>query len=390
MDKVDFLIIGGGVAGLTAAISLHKIGIDATVYEQASKLTGIGAGFGFAANAMKAFDILGMKEGIVQLGHYLDSYEILDDHGNVLASPNTQAISSKYNEDNFAIHRGELHQHLLAQISPSKIYLGKSAVRLEQENSIIRVYFSDETVVECAALLIADGVKSTLRQQLVPSSKPRYSGYTCWRGVIDNSSINLKTGSETWGKGGRFGMTPLVGNKIYWYACINSLPNNSTYANFTEADLSKHFASYHFPIPQIISETKDEELIWNDIIDIKPLKHLAYGRILLIGDAGHATTPNLGQGACQAIEDVAVLIDELKKKQSVEKAFGAFENRRLERTAYITKTSWQIGKISQWENSFFVYARNTFMRLLPESVKQKTLQQLLEVNFMEINRNHGK
>src|SRR5690606_20169834 len=119
------------------------------------------------------------------------------------------------------------------------------------------------------------------------------------------TNINLKIGSETWGSKGRFGMTPLVGNKIYWYACINATENNTQYKNYTVNDLRHNFASYHQPVAQILDGTKNEQLIWNDIIDIEPLQHLAFGPILLIGDAGHATTPNMGQGACQAIEDVA-------------------------------------------------------------------------------------
>ncbi|MNR32428.1 FAD-dependent urate hydroxylase [compost metagenome] len=133
----------------------------------------------------------------------------------------------------------------------------------------------------------------------------------------------------------------------------------------------------------MLAETKDEQLIWNDIIDIKPLKHLALGNILFIGDAGHATTPNMGQGACQAIEDVAVLVDELKKTKDVTLAFKHFEQRRLKRTRYITETSWTIGKIAQWENPISIMARNTLMTILPEKIKQHQLKTLLGVDFMK-------
>jgi len=327
-----------------------------------------------------------LKQGVEKIGFYTSSFNILDQRGNILLAPDTKKLSQQYNQDNFTIHRADLHFYLLNQIPNEKIILGKKAIRFEQTADIITVSFDDESTVKCKYLLIADGVKSPLRQQLLPHSTPRYSGYTCWRATIDNSSIKLDKGSETWGKDGRFGMTPLVGNRIYWYACVNSKANNPIYRNYSVKDLTTHFQDYHTTIPTILAETRDVDLIWNDIIDIKPMTHLAYGNILLLGDAGHATTPNLGQGACQALEDVAVLMDELKITDSVTQAFRNFENRRLKRTKYITDTSKRIGEISQWDNPLMVSFRNTIMKLLPARIAQSGLSELLSVDFMKIGK----
>lgn len=384
--KPKVAIVGGGVAGLTAAIGLRQLGIEATVYERVSILKGIGAGFGLAANAMQAFELLGLRQGVENIGHFLPSYNILDQHGNILVAPNTSSISQNYQQRNFAIHRGELHHFLLQQLLPESVILGKEAVRLEQDNNQVRIYFTDGEAIEADAVIIADGIKSKLRQQLVPSSKPRYAGYTCWRAIIDNTGAVLTRSSETWGPQGRFGMTPLIGNKIYWYACINAAANSTKFSTFTTRDLQRQFASYHKPITDILASTSDAQLLWNDIIDIKPLKSLAYGRVLLIGDAGHATTPNLGQGACQAIEDVAVLIDQLRETPDLPTAFERVSQRRLRRTRYITNTSWQIGKISQWENPMLIGFRNMAMRILPERIKQLQLSKLLNEDFMSINK----
>lgn len=380
-----FTIIGGGVAGLTAAIGLNQIGIQVSIFESAQALRGIGAGFGLAANAIQALDYLDLKVGVIPLGHYLENYNILDEQGKVLVSPETKTISAQYEQDNFAIHRADLHQFLLSQIQSKNLHLGKRAFKMEEHTDGIDIFFEDGSNYQTDYLIVADGVNSPLRQQLIPNSAPRYAGYTCWRATIDNVNIKLKIGSETWGSKGRFGMTPLVGNKIYWYACINAEANSATYSNYTIQDLKQNFANYHDPISQVLTETKDEQLIWNDIIDIKPLKNLAFGNILFIGDAGHATTPNMGQGACQAIEDVAVLVDELKKTKDVALAFQHFEQRRLKRTRYITETSWSIGKIAQWENPIGIIARNTLMRMLPEKIKQYKLKTLLSVDFMKTN-----
>ncbi|KKO93335.1 monooxygenase [Sphingobacterium sp. Ag1] len=383
-----WIIVGGGIAGLCAAIGLAKLGIEAHVYESTIELKGIGAGFGLAANAMQALEHLGLKDEIVPLGHYLASYNVLDQKGNILVEPDTRSISQKYQQDNFAIHRADLHQFLLSKIPKGQVHLGKRAVSFERAGEDIHVYFADGSHVQGQTLLIADGVHSALRQQLIPGSAPRYSGYTCWRATIDNSSIQLGKGTETWGSKGRFGMTPLVNNRIYWYACINTEAQNPVFKRWKTKELLENFKDYHAPIPTILLETKDSELIANDIIDITPLQQLAFDNILLLGDAGHATTPNLGQGACQAIEDVAVLINELQSSDSINLAFKRFEKRRLDRVNYICNTSWRIGKIAQWENPFLIGMRNFCMKIMPNRMKQQQLNKLLSVDFMQINHNH--
>ena len=379
----DFAIVGGGVAGLAVAIGLQQIHKDFILFEQAPLLKGIGAGFGLAANAMRALDLLHLKNEVEKIGYYLDSYSILDHKGNLLVAPDTQAIRKKYQQKNFAIHRADLHLFLLSKINTQQVQLGKKAIRIEQSTDRVTLFFEDGTQHTSRFLIVADGVKSPLRQQLIPSSIPRYAGYTCWRATIDNTDLALKKGSETWGKLGRFGMTPLTNNRLYWYACINAKQNDPTYRDYNTDDLWRHFRSYHSPIPSILEHTRDSDLIWSDIVDIQPLKSLAYGHILLIGDAGHATTPNMGQGACQALEDAAVLVDELRIKADVRNAFIAFENRRLARTRYITETSKRIGEVAQWESPLSIYVRNALMRIMPPKVAQKSLDKLLSVDFMK-------
>lgn len=382
----EIAIIGGGVAGLCTAIALKNIGIQVTIYERVGQLKGLGAGFGLAANAMQALDYLGLREGVEKIGHFLDSYNILDHKGRVLLSPDTSQLSDKYQEDNFAIHRADLHRFLIDQLPQECIILGKEAIKINEKEDKTTIYFADGTSTEVDAIIVADGVHSKIRQQMIPTASTRYSGYTCWRGVISNSTVKLKSSSETWGPAGRFGMTPLVNDRIYWYACINAPEKSPLYRTYKTADLLRVFKNYHPPIPKIIEETDDEQLLWNDIVDIAPLKKLAYNKILFIGDAGHATTPNMGQGACQAIEDAVVLQDELKKSKSIAQSFQQFEQRRLKRTRYITNTSWQIGKVAQWENVFMIGFRNTIMKLLPDSIKQIQLRKLLSEDFMSTHK----
>jgi 2-polyprenyl-6-methoxyphenol hydroxylase-like FAD-dependent oxidoreductase len=377
----EITIIGAGIAGLTTAIVLKQIGKSFIVFESTAEIKAVGAGLGMGANAIKAFDKLGIKQEVIQRGRFLESFTIYDRKGKKITRTDNAALSEKYGVDNFTIHRAELHKLLLSKLDNQNIQVNKKALDFEQKQDSLIIKFADGSSHETRFLICAEGIHSHFRRKLKPQSLPRYAGYSCWRSVIENSSLNISETSETWGNGRRFGIVPLADNKIYWFACINGPENDSRFRNFKISDLQKYFIDFHDPIPAILEQTKDEDLLWNDIIDIEPISQYAYKNILLIGDAAHATTPNLGQGACQAIEDAVILANEIQKKADISNAFEQFEKRRLKRTHFVTNTSWRIGKIAQIQNPFIAALRNFVFRLIPASVNEKQLEKLYNVDF---------
>ncbi|GAB3901783.1 FAD-dependent monooxygenase [Larkinella knui] len=376
-----FTIIGGGIAGLTAAIALQKVGIRATVFEAAPIMKPLGAGLALAANAIKAFQKLGISEAILPAGRALDALVIRDQHGREVTRTDTRAVSRKYGIDNFTIHRASLHRALLDQLAGTPILLGKRAISIDQSGDGLMMRFDDGTVHLTDYLVVADGIHSAIRQQLLPSTQPRYAGYTCWRAVVDRPDLNLSEATETWGVCGRVGIVPLADHKIYWFACVNAPANDPKMRGYQVRDLTALFKNYHAPIPEIISQTKDENLLWNDIFDLKPLSHFAFDKVVLLGDAAHATTPNMGQGACQAIEDAVILADELAVGDAAPVAFKRFEQRRLKRTHYIVETSRRIGQVAQTQNPVLAALRNGLFRMLPASIHDRQLETLYTVDF---------
>ncbi|MGL5892165.1 MAG: FAD-dependent monooxygenase, partial [Bacteroidia bacterium] len=142
----------------------------------------------------------------------------------------------------------------------------------------------------------------------------------------------------------------------------------------------KQFAGYHYPVKELLAATDSSQVMHNDIIDIAPLSQLAFGRVLLLGDAGHATTPNLGQGACQAIEDAVLLPKFLSASSTVEQSLKAFSDLRLPRTTKIVERSLLLGKIAQTDNKLLAVFRNLFMQLTPESIARKQLEFIHDVD----------
>jgi 2-polyprenyl-6-methoxyphenol hydroxylase-like FAD-dependent oxidoreductase len=374
---MDFLIIGAGIGGLTTALALHQRGHQVRVFEAAPALREVGAGVVLGANAMRALASLGVHDAVHAAGYPVTGISLLDEHGRVLNTVDTRAFTGPLGYDNLAIHRAELQRLLLARLPAGMVQLGKALTHFTEQAGQVTVHFADGSSATGAALLAADGIRSRVRQQLLPKVQPRYAGYTCWRGVIEAGDLQLPAGSssESWGPGGRFGMVPLGNGQVYWFACVSSpTPQNPAYRAWRLPELRRHFAGFHAPIPALLARSTDEQLLWGDIIDLKPLGQFAYGRVLLLGDAAHATTPNMGQGAGQAVEDAAMLARCLQEEPTdVAAAFRRFDQRRRPRTTRIVRQSWQLGQVAQLSHPLLVGLRNAVMRRLPEGVNQRQM-----------------
>lgn len=382
---MKFIISGGGICGLMMAIILEKKGYQVSVYEAAKEIKAIGAGLVLSTNAIKALKAIGIEKEVLAKANLLDHFDVVLANGEVLMATDAKKLSERYDAiGNATIHRADLHQILLTLLEGKvNFYTGKRGVGVLQDGEDITLTFADGTNAKGDFLIACDGINSPIRKQLLPNSLPRYAGYTCWRAIVaHDGQFNDKQATEAWGKHGRFGVVPLTDNRIYWFACINtSKARDSRMKAYTVADLVNSFGEYHAPIPQLLALTNDASLLWNDIEDIKPIKHLAFDRILLAGDAGHATTPNMGQGACQAIEDAAVLANCLQKNETIINSFQSFEKIRLPRTTKIVNTSWTLGKAAQWTNPFLTAFRNFALKLTPQSVNEKQMDFLFNVRF---------
>lgn len=379
--KKQFVIAGAGIAGLTTAIALQKKGIEAIVLESAASIAPVGAGLGLAANAIKGFKMLEIDQPIIEMGQFLTGLTIYDHLKRKITHTDSARVSEKYGLDNFTIHRAKLHEFLLRQLNPDNIRVNKRVESIERYGQSVMLRFKDGSFQQADYLIAADGVNSRIRQALLPGAKPRYAGYTCWRAVIPNPLDVVHCAEEYWGPAGRFGIVPLKDGQLYWFACVNTTAGNHEMKQMDAVGLLNIFKGYAPNIIKTLEASVGYPLIWNDIIDVKPIQQFAFGNIVLIGDAAHATTPNMGQGACQAIEDAVVLAQEISRMEDAATAFRVFEKRRMARTRDIVNTSNLLGKIAQWENNFMISLRNGLFRMLPEAVNERQLKKLYTVDL---------
>jgi len=376
------IIIGAGIGGLTTAIALLKKGIDVTVFEQAAHLNEVGAGLWVAPNGMKVFEKLQLADEIILAGTTLEKIEVLDWKGRVISSIDGEKIKAKHQFGTTAIHRAKLQKILYNQLPREKVFLDKRFISFHQDSEKITAYFADGKSESADFLLLADGIKSSINLNLFPGQKLRYSGQTCWRFVVDFKLPDLGSNKmqEIWSKkkGLRVGYSQINSNQVYVFI--------TNYEKAGETDnslkvLDKLLAlCLEFPaiVSKIIKATEGKNIIRNDLYDFVPLKSWTNGRMALLGDAAHASTPNLGQGACQAIEDGFVIANELQNNDDICQALKLYEQKRIKKATYITNTSWRFGQVTN-TSGFIKSVLVSLFRKTPESVNEKQLDKIFNL-----------
>lgn len=375
-------IIGGGIGGLCAAVTLQKQGFSVQVYEASPTFQPVGAGIGIGSNALQALMEIGVGEEIFANGHALHQQVFLDTYGNTLNTIDLTVLKELYGRENITIHRADLHEIFLKALKPDTLHFNKKYISVEQNDNQVTVYFEDGTTVTANLLIAADGIHSSIRQQLLPGSVTRYAGYTCWRGITENNGrVDEYTSSEYWATQGRFGMAPMKNGLIYWFACINTAAKNPQFQKLTAPEIGDIFDHLPKVVHNIITTTSLERILHHDLSDIKPLRQFVFGRVVLLGDAAHATTPNMGQGAGQAIEDAIVLGNGFKQFEHVDKVLAFYEEKRVARTAKVIRLSRQIGEIAQIQSRPIASVRDFLFPFIPSKLLMRQLKFLFDVKL---------
>ena len=361
-------IIGAGIGGLTVAIALQSKGFDTRIYEQAPQIQPVGAGIILANNAMQVYERLGMKERLADQGNPISSMRITKADLRPLSSVSLKYFEKKFGVQNVAIHRGLLQKTLLEALPPHTVFTDKKLVRIES-GRLGKIHFSDGSDEYSELVIGADGIHSAVRQQLFPRAKIREAKQVCWRGVTDfelPAEIRHDL-TEAWGKGDRFGFVQIGPRRVYWYALKSY---RKTADEFPDEHLTEYFKAYHPLVRDLLQATPAEEIHTAEITDLAPIKTWWKDNACLIGDAAHATTPNLGQGACQAIEGAYVLAECLDK-YGVDEAFRHYNKIRLGKAHLVVNTSYMLGKMAHLKNPWLRRLRNTLIQRVPPSANQQ-------------------
>lgn len=370
------LIAGGGIGGLTLAALSHRRGRECRVFERARRFAPVGAGIVLQPNAVRALRIGGIESQVVFRGSTTERLQIRDSRGRVLSTIAASDLRSRFGAGVFGFHRATLHAALVDLIPPEWIRLDAGVRSSGQSLDAAFVELETGERIEGSGLVAADGLRSVVRSRTTPTDEPVYSGYTCWRGVAPRGSLwPAGQMNESWGRGARFGLVAIDGDRIYWFATANAIAGGR---DASKADLLQRFAGWHDPIHAVIEATPDDAILRTDIADRDPLVRWSDGRITLLGDAAHPMTPNLGQGGGQAIEDAVVLDLCLSKAPDIAAAFRDYESRRTARTSRVVMEARRLGRIGQIENAAGRAVRDFAVRMTPISATLSALRWLYD------------
>lgn len=361
---VQIAIIGGGIGGLTAALALRQCGFEPEVFEQAPALLDVGSAIALWPNATRLLDWLQLAGEILTRAGVLEEVRWLDQQGFLI---NHVRISIERKFPSVALHRADLQHVLLQALPATSIHLAHTLIEYKQRGDRIIASFADGDSIEADFLIAADGIHSRVRAQFINDGDPIERGYTIWRGIspMTLSAVPPGTALELYGRGKRFGIGPIGLERTGWWATVN---DNST------DDLTELFAGWYRPVLELIETTPPLSILKTGAFDRLPVRNWGSGRLTMIGDAIHPTTPNLGQGGCLAMEDAVVLARCFEKYGANEEALRRYERCRYKRTTTVSRYSRYYGSIGQWENVWARGLRRTALALVPEAVALRLMQ----------------
>ncbi|MEY4890837.1 MAG: hypothetical protein RIQ75_1967 [Pseudomonadota bacterium] len=368
MKNLSILIIGGGIGGLTAAIALRRKGFAVDVIERDPGWAVYGVGIIQQGNVVRAMTELGLIDDYISAGFGFDRVQVFLPTGQCVADIPTPRLVDGY-PGNVGIGRRALHKVLGDRTigAGATVRLGVTATNLDDDGAGVSVTFSDGSAGRYDLVIGADGLYSQTRMMIFPDApKPEFTGQSVWRYNFKRTSDVIALQAYEGQTG--IGLVPLSEELMYMYITTPE-PDNPRYAI---DDLAASMRGKLAGVPSPAIAALVDQITENEEVVYKPLEWIFLegpwhkGRVALLGDAVHATTPHLGQGAGMAIEDALVLADELEAAETLDPALEAYRNRRFERCRYIVESSraicfGQIGKGPLIDNA--TATREMFMKV---------------------------
>jgi 2-polyprenyl-6-methoxyphenol hydroxylase-like FAD-dependent oxidoreductase len=364
---VRAVVVGGGIGGLATAIALRRAGHEVVVVERATALEEVGAGLSLAPNALAALDLLGLGDELRRRGGIARRILIRNRRGDLLSEVDAQGRRWEV----VGVHRADLQEVLAGAAGDAEVSLGVMCTGFEESSNAVAAVLGDGSEVEGDVLVGADGIRSTVRGQLKADEPLRYAGYFGWRAVIDfEDPAVADTFTESWGPVFRVGLVTIGHGRLYWFvselAAEDTGPPDDPSAYFRE-----RLRDWHDPIPAVVAATPPATLTRLPIHDREPAKEWGSGRATLLGDAAHPMTPNLGQGAAQALEDAVALAGALSDATDPIAGLRAYERRRIPRTTMIVNRSRQLGRIAHLRNPVACRIRDALVKATPDRVQRR-------------------
>ena len=335
MYDLKAVIIGAGIGGLTTGIALRQMGYEVEIYDRVQQLRPAGAGISLWSNGVKVMNRLGLGRELAAIGGEMNTMEYRTTADELITHIDLRPLFERVGQRPYPVSRTDLQQVLLEAYGEEEVQLGMKCVAVEQDEHQATAIFENGHRASGDLVVGADGIHSVARTHVVGHQvERRYANYVNWNGLVPASPDLCP--ADMWilyvGEAKRASMMPVGDGRFYFFFGVPMEAGTSVEPAYRRDELSKHFAGWPQPVHNLIETLDPYETNRLEIGDIDPLPRLARGRVVLLGDSGHATTPTLGQGGCQAMEDAEVLTRYLVTTNiSVPDALQRYEAARKER-----------------------------------------------------------
>ncbi|MEM1279795.1 MAG: FAD-dependent urate hydroxylase HpxO [Cyanobacteria bacterium P01_D01_bin.6] len=337
MYNLKAIIVGAGIGGLTTAIAMQQAGYDVEIYDKTRALRPAGAGISLWSNGVKVLNRLGLGAQLATIGGTMNRMEYRSHQDEPLSHIDLMPLIYQVGQRPYPVSRTELQELLRETAGRDQVQLNMRCVAVEETQEQITAIFENGHRATGDILVGADGIHSQVREYVLGAPMtPRYADYVNWNGIVEAQPGLCEP--DNWviyvGQGKRASMMPIGGDRFYYFFGAPMSKGTSVAPQDRRDELAKLFADWPAPVQNLIKTLDPLETNRLEIHDIDPPAQLARGRAVLIGDAAHATTPTLGQGGCQAVEDADVLTRYLVTTNiSTPDALQRYEAERKERTA---------------------------------------------------------
>jgi 2-polyprenyl-6-methoxyphenol hydroxylase-like FAD-dependent oxidoreductase len=371
---ISTLVIGGGIGGLSLARELSLRGLPVAVLERAAQLDPVGAGIIMNPNAMRVLEANGLADALrADAWPYLVR-ETCDRHGKLLATRDYRPLYDSGRLSRGAlVHRAHLLEVLFRGLPGGVVRFGVGVRKIEVHPNGVAVETERHGTFEAQILVGADGIRSEVRRSAFGEIPPVYMGYRSHRMIVDNVAA-IRNFTEFLGRGQRVGLVPISERRLYVWTTFNS-PRGAPPELRSAADFRARFRQFSDErVKRVLSQVRSvDEIITTEIEELR-LARWVHGRTALLGDAAHAMTPNIGQGAGMAMEDAAVLAAELELAQRDEhnlvQALDRYASRRGPRVETVMRVSRQLGEDGQRSNPLACWLRDRRVRRAGSNVAQ--------------------
>lgn len=333
---MEITIIGAGMAGLTTGIALKKFGHQVTIYEQAEQILPVGAAISLWSNGVKCLNYLGLTEQVEKLGGKMDNLAYIDGlTGDVMTQFSLYPLIEEVGQRPYPVSRAELQNMLMDEFGREDIHLAKKMISFVEEGERVKIQFADGSEIESDLLVGADGTHSITRAYVLGEQvERRYAGYVNWNGLVDISDDYAAADQWTTfvGEGKRVSLMPVANNRFYFFFDVPLAVGLENDRSQYKALFKQYFKGWCEPVQKLIDAVDVQKTNRVEIHDIEPFADFYKGRVVIVGDAAHSTTPDIGQGGCQAMEDAIYLARSLQiNTLGLQDSLRRYQNKRNER-----------------------------------------------------------